>query len=767
MQLIDWCIAVFPLIFVVGLAFYARKYIHGVADFLAAGRVAGRYVLCVGDMTANLSVITLVALVEINYQTGYALEFWKHIIAPIGLIMGLTGYCVYRYRETKALSFGQFLEMRYNRQFRVFAAIVRALVDLTCNAIGPAVAANFFVYYLNLPQTISIFGWSVSSFAIVVGLVLIIAMAIVWPGGRVSLLITDCFQGMICYPIFAIIVGYIIYTFSWKGEIAPVMLDRIPGESFLSPFDIDQLRDFNIFALVVTITTTILNRASWIGNDNTSCARTPHEQKMAGILGAWRNGFSSMMCILVAITIITIMSHKNFASQAQEIRTSLSEKIVTEIGVDDETKTKLISKISAIPQHPHQIGTDQPLSRINNLDTPYMDVAAETFGNTAQGNFAFQKFRTLYHQMMMPVVLHKMLPVGLMGIFALMMIMLLISTDDSRIFNVSSTIVQDVVLPFLKEPLTPEQHVRYLRIASLLVSMFFFLVSLFFVHLDYINMFGLIVASFWLGGAGPVMIFGLYSRFGTTAGAFSSIFAGSGFSLIGLLLQRNWADHVYPWLDAIGWVEGVGRVFTAVSRPFNPFVVWEMNPVKFPINSNEIFFLAMLFGLTAYVLVSLMTCRHPYNLDRLLYRGKYNITGEKKISSAWTIRSAFSKIIGITPEYSTGDRIIAWGVFTYAFIYQVIIAFVIVLVWNLFDPWPARWWSGYFFIFSIVVPSVVALISTIWFFCGGIQDMKRLFRDLANRVDDPLDDGRVQNHVPMEDAKMILNNDKSNKIEKK
>ncbi|HPY91181.1 MAG TPA: sodium:solute symporter, partial [Lentisphaeria bacterium] len=74
MQWFDWCIAVIPMIFVVGLAFYTRKYIKGVADFLAAGRVAGRYVLCVGDMASGLSVITIVALVEIKYQTGYALE---------------------------------------------------------------------------------------------------------------------------------------------------------------------------------------------------------------------------------------------------------------------------------------------------------------------------------------------------------------------------------------------------------------------------------------------------------------------------------------------------------------------------------------------------------------------------------------------------------------------------------------------------------------------------------------------------------------------
>ena len=39
----------------------AVGYVKDVADYLACGRVAGRYVISVGDMAAGLSVITLVA----------------------------------------------------------------------------------------------------------------------------------------------------------------------------------------------------------------------------------------------------------------------------------------------------------------------------------------------------------------------------------------------------------------------------------------------------------------------------------------------------------------------------------------------------------------------------------------------------------------------------------------------------------------------------------------------------------------------------------
>ena len=53
MQWIDWCITIIPVTIVLGLAVYARRFVRGVADFLAAGRVAGRYVISVGDLEAG------------------------------------------------------------------------------------------------------------------------------------------------------------------------------------------------------------------------------------------------------------------------------------------------------------------------------------------------------------------------------------------------------------------------------------------------------------------------------------------------------------------------------------------------------------------------------------------------------------------------------------------------------------------------------------------------------------------------------------------
>jgi hypothetical protein len=311
-------------------------------------------------------------------------------------------------------------------------------------------------------------------------------------------------------------------------------------------------------------------------------------------------------------------------------------------------------------------------------------------------------------------------------------------------------------MPLLKKPLTPKQHLLWLRLSALGVSAVFFISSMLFVNVDYIQMFCTIMTSIWIGGAGSVMIFGLYSKFGNTVGAYSSLFVGSGISVSSILLQNNWAKTVYPFIVNHGWYNSLDGFLRAASAPFNPWIIWQMNPVKFPINSVEMSFLAMVLSVIAYVAGSLLTFKQPYNLDRLLHRGKYSIDGEKVIEekgvSKWTPKAIMRSMLGITPEFSRGDKAISWSVFIYTVLYSIGFCFVVPLIWNMISPWPKEWWSQYFFITSLLVGGIVGIITTVWFLIGGIIDTKQMFKDLKNRVDNPLDDGRVKGHVSLVDV---------------
>jgi len=270
----------------------------------------------------------------------------------------------------------------------------------------------------------------------------------------------------------------------------------------------------------------------------------------------------------------------------------------------------------------------------------------------------------------------------------------------------------------------------------------------------------------WLGGCAPVTIFGLYSRFGTTAGAFASLIAGMVLSLEAILVKRNWADVVYPWLEENGLVESVANFLSSVSAPFNPYIVWEMNPVKFPINSYEIFFMITMITLFLYFIVSYFTMKEPFNIDRMLHRGKYNIDGDHEETPASSHRSILVRIIGISREYSTGDKVIAWAVFLQSFVWTFLCTFVAVIIWNAISPWSVEWWGWYFFVVFLAVPLVLVTFSVFWFGIGGLIDLTRMFDSLKKRIVNPLDDGRVEGHISLADKEKLEAIDKAESVNK-
>jgi Na+/proline symporter len=308
-----------------------------------------------------------------------------------------------------------------------------------------------------------------------------------------------------------------------------------------------------------------------------------------------------------------------------------------------------------------------------------------------------------------------------------------------------------VVLPLCPKGLTPKQHIWVVRLVSVGVGLFFLFGSIYMSQLDYILLYSSLMGMMWTGGAGPVMLFGLYSRFGNAWGAFAALISGMLGAFSSMFVLRNWANIVYPWLVKMGWVDEVAAFLDLVSSPFQPLIVWEVNPVKAPINAFELKFLNILLGLFFYILVSYLTQKEPFNLDRMLHRGIYNTDGENKTRTKWSLRTVFSKLIGITPEYTLGDRCIAWGMFIYSVVYKFFLAFIVVVIWNQFSPWKPEWWNQYFFYTTLLIPGIVAFISTVWFGAGGAVDLFRLFRDLEKRIADPLDNGMVEGHVSLSD----------------
>src|SRR5215218_2012343 len=165
MRAIDWTIVAATLLLVIAFAAYTRRFVKGVADFLAAGRCAGRYLLANARGESDSGLANTMSKFEMVLIAGFVLNFWEKVRVPVLLLVGISGFVVYRYRETRALTLAQFLEMRYTRRFRMFMGGLAFLSGILNYGIFPAISARFFIYFLNLPHEVAIGPISISMFA--------------------------------------------------------------------------------------------------------------------------------------------------------------------------------------------------------------------------------------------------------------------------------------------------------------------------------------------------------------------------------------------------------------------------------------------------------------------------------------------------------------------------------------------------------------------------------------------------------------------------
>ena len=271
-------------------------------------------------------------------------------------------------------------------------------------------------------------------------------------------------------------------------------------------------------------------------------------------------------------------------------------------------------------------------------------------------------------------------------------------------------------------------------------------------------MFLALTGSVWMGGAGAVILGGLYWKRGTTYGAWCALITGSSLAVISFIGTNYWTSWIYPFLDnhpvLLSWLT---RIVEGASDPFRPFIDWRVTGERFPINGQEVLFITMISSILIYIVVSILTCRKPFNMERMLHRGAYCKEDSVEIIKPPRSFKAFIKtMLGIDSQFTKGDKIISWSVFIYSFGWGFC-GWLVVLFWSLLKEggWPKHWWTNWFFIEWMIVFFVIGVISTVWFSIGGIVDLRRMFKRLAAREANVLDDGRVIGHVSADDVSMV------------
>jgi SSS family solute:Na+ symporter len=338
------------------------------------------------------------------------------------------------------------------------------------------------------------------------------------------------------------------------------------------------------------------------------------------------------------------------------------------------------------------------------------------------------------NQMRVPICLAHILPTGLLGLFAAVILASGISSDNSYLHSWGTIFVQDVLLPLRrKEHLDSKQHLLWLRLSIVGVAVFGFCFSLLFPLKDYILMFQALTSAVYLGGAGSVIIGGLYWKRGTTAAAWCALIIGSTLAFGGILVQQIWPQWLAPRL--LGWF---------------PDSLWlSINATRFPVNGQIMYFFAMISAIAGYVVVSLLWPHKDFDMDRLLRRGKYMVLEDAVIPAKAESRRSIRQALGLTPEFTRIERWVFWatlwwslgwwGVFLTGTAIQVIRG-------TTDADWAAFWW------FKVWLSFFLGIATTAWMLAGGLRDAFQLFKDLRKIRVDVTDDGSVELPAQRHDA---------------
>jgi SSS family solute:Na+ symporter len=150
------------------------------------------------------------------------------------------------------------------------------------------------------------------------------------------------------------------------------------------------------------------------------------------------------------------------------------------------------------------------------------------------------------------------------------------------------------------------------------------------------------------------------------------------------------------------------------------------------------------------VIVSLLTCRKPFDLDQMLHRGKYAVESDAAVPVGLRHRLSLKSILRFDENFTTGDRFVAGGIFWWAMTLAIIN--VVAAVWNLkFSRWSIQWWANYWLILAIAIPFGISLLTLVWFTIGGVRDIREFFVALRTMKRDVRDDGRVVGHHNLAD----------------
>ncbi|MEN8127284.1 MAG: hypothetical protein ABFR90_05700 [Planctomycetota bacterium] len=317
---LDWMIFIGLFVLLTSMSFFLKRFAKGVAGFLVAGRNVGRYLGLETDSMAGLGAITILAMWQMNYKSGFVGQFWYLLTPLAATVVALTGFGIYRFRQTRAMTLGQFVEMRYSKPTRILFGIIAFTAGVLNMGVFPAAGANFFVNYCGLPAAFLGISTAVWIMVVLVGAAVIIC----FNGGQVTLVVTNFVQALFVNIMLIAIMVAIYRMFNWQ-QFVEAYAAAENSDQLLHPFSEKGAADFDKAFYLIGIFAMIYWVISWAPNTLvTSSARDAHEAKMMRVMVEIKKlVYVGLGIGILPLAVFVLMIHPDFADKAASVRNAV------------------------------------------------------------------------------------------------------------------------------------------------------------------------------------------------------------------------------------------------------------------------------------------------------------------------------------------------------------------------------------------------------------------------------------------------------------
>ncbi|HCO21879.1 MAG TPA: hypothetical protein DIT97_01955, partial [Gimesia maris] len=210
----DWSIVVCYLLSSIVIGLWANRYVGNLSDYLVAGRKL-RIRLALATMTGTeLGLVTVMYMAELGFIQQYASLYLAFLEAGAVLVIGLTGFVVYRLRDSSIMTIPEYYEKRYSQSVRVVGASVMVVSGVLNMGLFLKAGSQFLTAISGLQDEMYLK-------LIMTGLLLLVLFYTVL-GGMVSVVITDLIQFLILGTGMVIVTGVIFWSIGWEGLSAIV-----------------------------------------------------------------------------------------------------------------------------------------------------------------------------------------------------------------------------------------------------------------------------------------------------------------------------------------------------------------------------------------------------------------------------------------------------------------------------------------------------------------------------------------------------------------